>query len=404
MDSLYVLALALIFIRLRRRNARMRNARNARQIGEANRGAQQQGEPIRPENPAARPEEAEHRAIGRPGHRQAIGRPGRFIRTRATLFGMCERDVVRTFRLNSRAIFFLYEDLRCDLEPQTNRHHAVPGLTKLLGALNFFGTGSFQSPVSVVAGMTQASVSRHLSQVLQAMMKRMRKYIVFPTDPAELQQICSGFMGIAGMPNVLGAIDCTHIAFTPRLDEESAFRNRKHFHSMNVQVVCDAHLRILNVVANYPGSCHDAYIFARSSLGTRFPEGKYGEGWLLGDGGYGCKPWLLTPLQSPRTAAENRYNEAHGSTRNVIERTFGVLKGRFRCLDRSRGALRYSAEKVVSIILACCMLHNICQRFGVDAEVDENLPPDPPVELAAEADNTAQGHEVRQRIIESYFS
>ncbi|XP_029453457.1 putative nuclease HARBI1 [Rhinatrema bivittatum] len=124
----------------------------------------------------------------------------------------------------------------------------------------------------------------------------------------------------------------------------------------------------------------------------------------IGDVGYGCKPLLLTPLQSPRTAAEKCYNEAHGSTRNVIERTFGVLKGCFRCLDRSGGALQYSAEKVVSIIVACCMLHNICQRFGVDAEVAENLPPDPPVELAAEADNTARGHEVRRRIIESYFS
>ncbi|XP_029466582.1 putative nuclease HARBI1 [Rhinatrema bivittatum] len=242
--------------------------------------------------------------------------------------------------------------------------------------------------------MVQSSVSRNLSQVLKAMMKKVRQYIVYPTDPAELQQILSAFMGIAGMPNVLGAIDCTHIAFTPRLDEESAFRNRKHFHSMNVQVVCDARLRILNVVSNFPGSCHDAYILAHSSLATQFPEGKYGEGWLLGDGGYGCKPWLLTPLQNPRTASDRRYNEAHGSTRNVIERTFGVLKGRFRCLDRSGGALQYSAEKVVSIILACCMLHNICLRFGVHAEVDEDLPPDPPVELAAEVDNTAREFEI----------
>ncbi|XP_029441338.1 putative nuclease HARBI1 [Rhinatrema bivittatum] len=176
--------------------------------------------------------------------------------------------------------------------------------------------------------MTQSSFSRHLTRVMKAMMKRMRTYIVYPTDPVELQQIRSGFMGIVGMPNVLGAIDCTHIAFTPRLEEESSFRNRKHFHSMNVQVVCDAHLQILNVVAKYPGSCHDAYILEHSSMETHFPEGKYGEGWLLGDGSYGCKPWLLTPLQSPHTAAEKHYSEAHGSTRNVIYSVFmrGLLE------------------------------------------------------------------------------
>ncbi|XP_029452640.1 putative nuclease HARBI1 [Rhinatrema bivittatum] len=285
-------------------------------------GAQRDGRPKR-----CAP--AEHRAIGMPGHQRAIDRPRRFIHTRATLFGMCERDVVRTYRLSSRAILSLYEDLREDLDPLAFQNNAVTGLNKLLCALNFFGTGGFQNPVSVIAGMTQASVSHHLSQVLKAMMKPMRKYIIYPMNPAELQQIRSGFMDIAGMPNVLGAIDCTHIAFTPRLDEESVFRNRKHFHSMNVQVVCDTCLQILHVVVKFPGSCHDAYILTLSALGTQFPEGKYGEGWLLGDGGYGCKPWLLTPLQSPCTAAEKRYNEAHGSTRNVIERTFGVLKGRF---------------------------------------------------------------------------
>ncbi|XP_029435736.1 putative nuclease HARBI1 [Rhinatrema bivittatum] len=387
MDELFFFALTLIMIQWRRRrmHARLRNPGNARQIGGVNRGLPQHGEPDRPENPAVRPE-------AEPAHQQAIQRP-RVVRTRAMLFGMSEIDVVRAYRLSSQAILSLYEDLREDLDPKTNRYHAVPGLSKLLCALNFFGTGSFQNPVSKVAGMTQASVSRNLAQVLKAMMKRKRDYIFFPTDPAELQQIRSGFMGIAGMPNVLGAIDCTHIALRPGAEEESGFRNRKHFHSMNVQVVCDARLRILNVVANFPGSCHDAYILAHSNLATNFLEGKYGEGWLLGDGGYGCKPWLLTPLQSPHTNAEKRYNEAHASTRNVIERTFGVLKMRFRCLDRSGGALQYSAEKVVSIIIACCMLHNICLRFGMHAEV-EDLIPDSPPELAVDADSTAREFEI----------
>ncbi|XP_029446812.1 putative nuclease HARBI1 [Rhinatrema bivittatum] len=267
MDYMYILALAIFFLLLR---TRLRNALRAN-------SRQPIGDNSPQENPAQRLQEAQRDKVVCAQDR-AIGRPGRIIRPRTTLFGMSERDVVRTYRLSSRAILFLYEDLCCDLEPLANRHHAVPGLTKLLGALKFFGTGSFQTPLSVIVGMTQASFSRHLAQVLKAMMKWMRKYIVYPTDPVELQQIHSGFMDIAGMPNVLGAIDCTHIAFTPRSEEESSFRNHNHFHSMNVQVICDAHLQILNVVAKFPGSCHDAYILAHSSMGTHFPEGKYGEG------------------------------------------------------------------------------------------------------------------------------
>src|SRR4029434_3794066 len=38
----------------------------------------------------------------------------------------------------------------------------------------------------------------------------------------------------------------------------------------------------------------------------------------------------------------------------------GMLKGRWRCLDASGGRLLYAPEKVCQIILACCVLHNIC--------------------------------------------
>ncbi|XP_063819580.1 putative nuclease HARBI1 [Pseudophryne corroboree] len=69
------------------------------------------------------------------------------------------------------------------------------------------------------------------------------------------------------------------------------------------------------------------------------------DGWLLGDGGYGCYSWLLTPLSVPDSPAEHNYNHAHKSTRDVIERCFGVLKSRFRCLDKSAGLLLYSPLK-----------------------------------------------------------
>ncbi|KAJ1121649.1 hypothetical protein NDU88_000169 [Pleurodeles waltl] len=46
----------------------------------------------------------------------------------------------------------------------------------------------------------------------------------------------------------------------------------------------------------------------------------------------------------------------------MIERTFGLLKARFRCLHMTGGSLFYSPKKVCQIIVACCMLHNLALR------------------------------------------
>jgi len=131
-------------------------------------------------------------------------------------------------------------------------------------------------------------------------------------------------------------VDCTHIPLqSPGGESAKLFQNRKGYFSLNVQAVVSADLRFTNVVARWHGSAqcaHDAMIFSNSHLCARFEAKEFGRGYLLGDAGYPCKPYLLTPVTSPPTEAEHRYNFAHIQTRNVVERTFGVVKRRFLCL------------------------------------------------------------------------
>lgn len=62
--------------------------------------------------------------------------------------------------------------------------------------------------------------------------------------------------------------------------------------------------------------------------------------YCLGDRAYGLKTWLMTPYANPETPQEVRYNNIHAHTR-AVERTFGVLKGRWMCLDQIRLVANY---------------------------------------------------------------
>ncbi|KAJ1083601.1 hypothetical protein NDU88_003758 [Pleurodeles waltl] len=154
---------------------------------------------------------------------------------------------------------------------------------------------------------------------------------------------------------------------------------------------------------------HDAYILRNSSIPDMMGQLQRHRVWLLGDSGYPNLSWLLTPVRNPRTRAEERYNDAHGRTRRVIERTFGLLKARFRCLHMTGGSLFYSPKKVCDIIIACSMLHNLALRrqvpFLQDDPDDSVVAAVEPVERVDSDEDEAEDEENdnRESVIQLYF-
>ncbi|KAJ1144076.1 hypothetical protein NDU88_010378 [Pleurodeles waltl] len=95
--------------------------------------------------------------------------------------------------------------------------------------------------------------SNVLSRVLSALLKHMQSYIVFP-QVEDLPTVKGDFYALGHIPNIIGAIDGTHVALVPPRRSEQVYRNRKSYHSMNVQMVCLADQYISHVNAKFPGS------------------------------------------------------------------------------------------------------------------------------------------------------
>ncbi len=142
--------------------------------------------------------------------------------------------------------------------------------------------------------------------------------------------------------------------------------------------------KFTNIVARWSGLTHDSYIFRASVIKEQLEGTNFENGVLLGDSGYPCLPYLMTPYPNSDNEKQRRFNRALRVTRSFVERTFGVLKHRFHVLD---GEVRMSPERVCTIIAACCILHNIA--------IDHNEPilDDDDEELADDGNADYDGEE-----------
>lgn len=184
------------------------------------------------------------------------------------------------------------------------------------------------------------------------------------------KDIGCGNRGI-GLPGIDGAIDCTHIRLTGTRfhNIEEIYRNRKGYFSLNVQAVVGPRTEFLDIVPEWPGGQHDSRIFQNSRIYMRYVQRQL-TGTLVGDAGYPCLPFLLTPIQNPETDEEIAYNILQRRTRQVVERTFGIWKRRFPCLSRG---LSNKLICSTTIVVACAILHNLSLTFNDILEEDEEL-------------------------------
>ena len=153
----------------------------------------------------------------------------------------------------------------------------------------------------------------------------------------------------------------------------------------------------------WPGKVHDASVFGNSSFyergqsGTLFPnitksfQGVNVPVVMLGDAAYPLLPWLMKPYPENQqsTPAQHAFNYRLSRARMNVERAFGRLKGRWRCLMK-----RYDCRIDINMVIsACCLLHNFCEDNSEDddtSEQEDSVGPDCNNVCASATSNTTR--------------
>ncbi|KAK4882486.1 hypothetical protein RN001_005805 [Aquatica leii] len=159
-------------------------------------------------------------------------------------------------------------------------------------------------------------------------------------------------------PGVIGFIDGTHIKIDKPRKHQESYCNRKHYHSIQVQIICDNKCKIMDTFIGNLGSVHDAHVFSSSFIYPQLAELCQDE-HLLGDSAYPCLDFCLTPYKDNGhlNRTQIRYNKVHSSLRIKVEHTNGILKQRFRQLYHIK--LR-KIDRIVALVKSYCVLHNLC--------------------------------------------
>ena len=153
--------------------------------------------------------------------------------------------------------------------------------------------------------------------------------------------------------------------------------------TQNVLGACNFDLNLIMALAGWESSAHDSRVL-NDAVRIRRILPLFENWFYLGDAGYGLTRWCLTPFGDVRyhlnewnaAAAANvlrlnekeLYNMRHSSLRNVIERTYGIVKARFPILrDMPSG---YSLNTQISLVLTSFLIHNFIR---INQDDDDNL-------------------------------
>ena len=148
----------------------------------------------------------------------------------------------------------------------------VPLEKQLLVVIWLLGNQETFRSVSDRFDLARSTTHRVFRKVCNALSCKLGKTVIRWPRGRESQNTMEGFRASHRFPRVVGAIDGTYIPITAPTEDPLSYMNRKGFHCIILQGVCDDEMLFTNVFARFPGSVHDARVLRRSSLLNEIQE------------------------------------------------------------------------------------------------------------------------------------
>ncbi|KAJ8406857.1 hypothetical protein AAFF_G00297730 [Aldrovandia affinis] len=307
-----------------------------------------------------------------------------------------DADLKPDYRLSRASLQHLIGMLR------SHQDHGWGHYLEVLVFVFWLASATSYRLVSRSFNIPRSTVHEMVHRVTKKLLKLKNRVIHFPSH-ADLENIGNGFAQLAGSPafsRVVGSIDGCQVRVKPPSADAQCYLNRKLFYSVQLQAVCDHQGMFLDIFTGYPGSVHDTRVLKNSPLYTQQlypPEGFC----ILGDGGYPCLSApiaLITPYKEPvRLVVARRFNHRHAKARSIIERSFGIMKTRWRSIFFK--SLEVKPTFAPEVIACCTILHNICVSNGDIMEpAEEVFRPDDNADQPHLHQDQQRGEQIREHM------
>ena len=284
-----------------------------------------------------------------------------------------QQDWVENFRMCKETFMYICSKLTPTLRrSDTVLRKSLSVERRVAVTLWCLATPTEYQTIAHLFGIARSTVCEIVHETCHCIVDALMKdYIKFPYAD-RLDRVVDEFKIKWGVPQCFGAVDGCHVPISAPSHLHTDYYNRKGWYSMLIQGLVDANYRFLDVCVGWPGSVHDARVFAHSALyndiennhilpnqtitisGTRIPL------YMIGDSAYPLKSWVMRPFphNTELNAQQRNYNYRVCRARIVTEIAYGCLKARWRRLLKRNDM---NIDNIPHVITAACVLHNICE-------------------------------------------